>query len=166
MGGGEKSGLARLRRAGGLPPGERPTPHLLWDRAGAGPMTTFSSLLFVGTTGRSVPPRSSRRNAVIGPPAARSRNLRCAPISRGLVLSCDPRGRRDGCAAPAAAAPGLCCGPRYAAIWRPQAVAISRRLAVLATRPCATAARRLKAPGDGRKIRNPKSEIRNSFGED
>jgi hypothetical protein len=30
---------------------------------------------------------------------------------------------------------GFCCGPRSAAIWRPQADAISRRLAALATKP-------------------------------
>jgi len=129
-------------------------------------------------------PRSSRRNAPRGPNSSRSRNLRFAPIPRGLVQSCYPRGRRGGFAAPGAVATGLYCGPRYATIWRAQARTISRRLAALATRPSATAPRRLRAPRGrwrqkvsatqnsklrtqnfwglgGRKIRNPKSEIRN-----
>jgi len=37
----------------------------------------------------------------------------------------------------AAALSGFCCAPRCAAIWRPRAGTISRRLAVLATKPCA-----------------------------
>jgi len=78
-------------------------------------MTTFSSLCSIGTITRSVPPHSSRRNAVIGPTAARSLRLRFAPTPRGLVQSCYPRGRRGGFAAHGAVAPGLCCGPRYAA---------------------------------------------------
>jgi hypothetical protein len=41
----------------------------------------------VGTTRRSVPPRSSRRNAPRGPISSRSRNLRYAAVSRGLILS-------------------------------------------------------------------------------
>ena len=88
-----------------------------------------------------------RRARRVRATSARSRNLRCAPIPRVALLSCYPQGRRGGFAAPAAAAPGLCCGPRYDAIWRSQATAISRRLAALATRPSATAPRRLKAPG-------------------
>jgi len=112
--------------------------------------------------------RSNRRNTVIGPTAARSRNLRCAPIPRGLVRSWSLRGRRGGFAAPAAAATGLCCGPRYAAIWRSQATAISRRLAALATRPSATAPRRLKAPGARRDpvsvTQNSKLRTQNSAG--
>ena len=36
-------------------------------------------------TTRSIPPRSGRRNDVIGPPAARSRNRRCTPIPRGAA---------------------------------------------------------------------------------
>jgi len=152
------SPAARLWRAGGLLPAERPTPLLSCDRAGAGPMTTFSFLCSIGTITRSVPPRSSRRNAVIGPTAARSRNLRCAPVSRGPVQSFNFRGRRGGFAAPGAVSPGLCCGPRHAAIWRSQAIAISRRLAALATRPYATAPRRPWAPRTPRHFpprRNP-----------
>ncbi len=61
-------------------------------------------------------PRSSRRNAPRGPISSRSRNLRFAAIPRGLVRSWGAGGRRGGFAAPAAAAPGLCCGQRYAAI--------------------------------------------------
>jgi len=52
---------------------------------------------------------------------ARSRNLRFTPIPRGVVLSCFPRGRRGGFAAPAAAATDLCYGPRYEATWRANA---------------------------------------------
>jgi len=100
--------------AGYLLPNDAP-PHLFCDRAGAGPMTTFSSLCSIGTITRSVPPHSSRRNAVIGPTAARSLRLRFAPPPRGLVQSCYPRGRRGGFAAHGAVTPGLCCGPRYAA---------------------------------------------------
>jgi len=137
------SNAARLRRACGLLPAERRTPHLVCDRAGAGPMTTFSSFCSVGTITRSVPPRSSRRNAVIGPTAARSLRLRFAPAPRGLVQSFNVRGRRGGFAAPAAVSPGLCCGPRYEAIWRAQARTSWPRLAALATRPSSTAARRL-----------------------
>jgi len=92
---------------------------------------------------------SSRRNAPRGPISSRSRNLRCAAVSRGLVRSCNPRGRCGGFAAPGTAAAGLCCGPQYAAIWRSQATASSRRLAALATRPSATAPRRLEAPRGG-----------------
>jgi len=121
--------------------------------------------------------RSSRRNASRGPNSSRSRNLRFAAIPWGAVLSCCPRGRRGGCAAHGAVATGLCCGPRYAATWRSQATAISRRLAALATRPSATAPRRLWLSGRGFKeeggrsefrlrfqLRRDKSEIRNSGG--
>jgi hypothetical protein len=66
-------------------------------------------------------PRSSRRNAARGPISSRSRNLRCAPIPRGFVLSFNTRGRRGGFATPAAAATALCCGPRYAVIWHAKA---------------------------------------------
>jgi hypothetical protein len=66
-------------------------------------------------------PRSSRRNAPRGPNSSRSRNLRFTPIPRGVVLSFSPRGRRGGFAAHGAVAPGLCCGPRYAAIWHANA---------------------------------------------
>jgi len=37
-------------------------------------------------TTRSIPPRSGRRNDVIGPPAARSRRLRFAPAPRGAAV--------------------------------------------------------------------------------
>jgi len=137
------------------------TPLPIWDRADSGPLAAFSSFRSVGMAGRPIPPRSSRRNAPRGPISARSRNLRCAAVSRGLVLSFGARGRRGGCAAHGAAAPGLCCGQRYAAIWRSQATAISRRLAALATRPSATAPRRLGLPGWAFKPRDVKSEIRN-----
>ena len=66
-------------------------------------------------------PRSSRRNASRGPNSSRSRNLRCAAIPRGLVQSFSTRGRRGGFAAHGAVATGLCCGPRYAAIWHANA---------------------------------------------
>jgi hypothetical protein len=137
------------------------TPLPVLDRADSGPLAAFSSLRSIGMITRSVPPRSSRRNAVIGPTAARSRNLRCAAIPRGAVLSCSPRGRHGGCAAPGAVVSDLCCGPRYAAIWRAQARTISRRLAAVATRPSATAPRRLGLPGIGCRLRDVKSEIRN-----
>ncbi len=153
------SNTARLRRAGGLHPSEAAPPPCMGSRRFRTSGRVFLPSL-VGTTGRSVPPRSSRRNAPRGPISSRSRNLRYAPVSRGAVLSCDPRGRRGGFAAPAAAATGLCCGPRYAAIWRSQATAISRRLAALATRPSAPAARRLKAPGGG--TQNSKLRTQNS----
>ena len=113
--------LARLRRAGGLLPAERRTPHLYCDRADSGPLAAFSSLCSVGTITRSVPPRSSRRNAPRGPISSRSLRLRFAPAPRSLIQSCYPRGRRGGFAAHAAAAAGLCCGPRYAAIWHANA---------------------------------------------
>jgi len=129
--------------------GQGRTPLPIWDRADSGPLAAFSSLRSVGTITRSVPPRSSRRNAPRGPISSRSRNLRCAAVSRGLVRSCNPRGRCGGFAAPGTAAAGLCCGPQYAAIWRSQATASSRRLAALATRPSATAPRRLEAPRGG-----------------
>jgi len=109
----------------------------------------------VGTTERSVPPRSSRRNAPRGQNSSRSRNLRFAPISRGVVQPFSPRGRRGGCAAHGAVAPGLCYGPRYAAIWRSQATTISRRLAALATRPSATAPRRLWASREEPRLSGP-----------
>ena len=71
------------------------------------------------------------------------------------------------CAAHGAAAAGLCCGPRYTASWRAQARTISRHLAALATRPSATAPRRLEAPslgpklgGGGAAFRIPNSEFR------
>ena len=84
----------------------------LLDRADSGPLAAFSSLRSVGMAGRPIPPRSSRRNAPRGPNSSRSRNLRCAPVSRGPVQSCYPRGRRGGCAV----ATGLCCGPRDEAL--------------------------------------------------
>jgi len=171
------SNAARLRRAGGLLPAERRNPHPVLDRADSGPLAAFSSLRSIGTITRSVPPRSSRRNAPRGPNrrrqrselkphpkeeamshalaavlrrarraranSSRSRNLRFAPIPRSPVQSLSVRGRRGGFAAPGAATSGLCYGPRYAATWRSQATAISRRLAALATRPSTTAPRRL-----------------------
>jgi len=91
-------------------------------------------------------PRSGRRNAPRGPNSSRSRNLRFAPIPRGLAQSFSIRGRRGGFAAPGAVVPGLCCGQRYAAIWRSQATAISRRFTALATTPSAAAPRRLETP--------------------
>jgi len=97
------------------------TPHPVLDRADSGPLAAFSSIHSIGTITRSVPPRSSRRNAPRGPNSSRSRNLRCAPIPRGAVQSCYAQGRRGGCAAPAAVSPGLCCGPRYAVIWHADA---------------------------------------------
>jgi len=93
--------------------------------------------------------------------AARSLRLRYASAPRGLVQSWKARGRRGGFVAPAAVAPGLYYGPRYAAIWRSQATASSRRLAALATKPSATAPRRLWIPGGGCKLGGGKSEIRN-----
>jgi len=140
------------------------TPLPIWDRDDSGPLAVFSSLCSVGMAGRPIPPHSSRRNAPRGPISSRSRILRCAPIPWGLVQSFNARGRRGGCAAPASVSPGLCCGPRYAAIWRAQARTSSRRLAALATRPSATAARRLWVPGGGRKpgggrVENSKFEI-------
>ena len=188
-------------RAFGAPAGcirAGPYPSPLWDRADSGPLAAFSSLPSIGMITRSIPPRSSRRNAPRGPNrrrqrselkphpkeeamshalaavlrrarraranSSRSRNLRFAAIPRGAVLSCYPRGRRGGYAAHAAVAAGLCCGPRYAAIWRPQARTSSRRLAALATRPSATAPRRLGLPGGGCKLGDGKTEIRNFVG--
>ncbi len=114
----------------------------------------------VGTTGRSVPPRSSRRNAPRGPNSSRSRNLRFTPIPRGAVLSCYSRGRRGGFAAPAAVAPGLCCGPRYAATWRANAHQLTTPRG-----PRDEALRNSATPigGSGRRIQigDGKSEIRN-----
>jgi len=115
------SSATRLRRAGGLLPAERRPPTLsviapipdLWPRFPPSARSGWPD-------GRSLP-RSSRRNAPKGPNSSRSRHLRFAPVSRGVVQSCHARGRRGGCAAHGAAAPGLCCGPRYAAIWRAQA---------------------------------------------
>jgi len=160
-------------RAFGAPAGcirAGPYPSPLWDRADSGPLAAFSSLRSVGMAGRPIPPRSSQRNALAAvlrrarrarTTSARSRNLRFAAIPRGVVLSCYPRGRRGGYAAHAAVAADLCCGPRYAAIWRPQARTSSRRLAALATKPSATAPRRLGLPGGGCKLGAGKSEIRN-----
>jgi len=58
-------------------------------------------------------------------PGAQTRRDRSASASLrlrgGLVQSCYPQGRRGGFAAPAAAATGLCCGPRCAAIWHANA---------------------------------------------
>ena len=49
-------------------------PPLCVDRADSGPLAAFSSLRSIGTITRSVPPRSSRRNAPRGPNSSRSRN--------------------------------------------------------------------------------------------
>ena len=81
--------------------------------------------------------------ATPGPPAARSRRLRFTPAARGETD--DVATQRS---APhlrcswLAALSGFCCGPRWVAIWRPFPVAISRRLAVLATKSFARRARR------------------------
>ena len=53
-------------------------------------MTSFSSLRIVGMTTRSIPPCSSRRNAVIGPPTARCESSAFA----GALGLLSPRGRR------------------------------------------------------------------------
>ena len=146
------SPAARLQRAGGLHSSKAAPSTLYWiapipDLWPRFPLSSRSGW----PDGLSLP-RSSRRNAPRGPISSRSRNLRCAPIPRGFVLSFNTRGRRGGFATPAAAATALCCGPRYAAIWRAQARTISRRLAALATRPSATAPRRLGLPGGGSKL--------------
>ena len=66
--------------------------------------------------------RTSRRAGGLLPSRSAPLTLNwIAPIPRGLVQSFYARGRRGGFAAPAAAAPGLCCGPRYAAIWHANA---------------------------------------------
>jgi hypothetical protein len=75
--------------------GIRHTTPFCFHRAGSGPLTPFSFLRIVRTTTRSVRPRSSRRNAVIGPLAARSLRLRCAQASRALRLRSRMRGRRS-----------------------------------------------------------------------
>jgi len=152
--------LARLRRAGELHSSKAVPPTLyviapipdLWPRF---PPSTRSGW----PDGLSLP-RSSRRNAPRGPNSSRSRNLRCAPIPRGLVQSFNARGRRGGFAAPAAVATGLCCGPRYAAIWHADAhqLTTSRGPRDEALRNSATptggSGRRIQAWG--RQIRNPK----------
>ncbi len=93
-------------------------PPFEWNRTGAGPLTPFSSHRIVGMAARPIPPRSGRRNDVIGPPAARSRRLRFAQAPRGaaaLVVSrrSAPHLRRSWLAALS----GVCCGPRCVAIW-------------------------------------------------
>jgi len=101
------SPAARLRLTGGLHPAERRTPHLSCDRADSGPLAAFSSIRSIGTITRSVPPRSSRRNAPRGPNSSRSPGT---PEVGGFAAP-----------AAAAAATGLYCGPRYAAPCRAQA---------------------------------------------
>ena len=88
--------------------------------------------------------------ATSGPTAARSRRLRSAPAPRGLAVCVATqrsalRLRRSWLVALS----GFCCGPRGAAIWHPLAGTISRRLAVLATKPIARRARRLSVPREG-----------------
>ena len=140
-------------------------PHLVCDRADSGPLAAFSSLLSVGTITRSVPPRSSRRNAPRGPNSSRSRNLRFAAVSRGLVQSCYARGRRGGFAAHGAVTTGLCCGPRYEIIWHADAHQLTPSHGpgdeALRNSATPTVDSRWRMQAEGRQIRNPKSEIRN-----
>ncbi len=154
--------LARRRAAFGR--ADAPLP--IWDRADSGPLAAFSSLRSVGMAGRPIPPRSSRRNAPRGPNSSRSLTLRCALVSRGLVQSFSIRGRRGGCAAPGAAATGLYCGPRYAAIWHANAHQLTTprgpRNEALRNSATPTGTPRQRIQAEGRQIRNPKSEIRNS----
>ena len=113
-------------------------PSPTWNRAGAGPLTPFSSLRIVGMTTRSIPPCSGRRNDVIGPPAARSRRLRFAPAPRGAAVRSQPRGRRRAYGAHGSprfrASAAVRDAPRSGARQR---ATISRRLAFLATNPFA-----------------------------
>ncbi len=153
-------------RACGAPAGcIRARPHPLppvWDRVDSGPLAAFSSLHSSGRpdglsllapVGETHPEAQSRRDRETSA-TLRFRGVSYCPFSA--------RGRRGGFAAHGAVATGLYCGPRYAAIWRSQATAISRRLAALATRPSATAPRRLRLPGGGFKLGDVKFEIRNS----
>ncbi len=108
---------------------------------------------FVGMITRSIPPRLCRSSR----PQAQSRRDTKSPLELrfrdGELPLVSARGRRGACGACVLDLPalreravvdssglvrplslsGFCCGPRYAAIWRPRAVAISRRLAALAT---------------------------------
>jgi hypothetical protein len=115
---------------------------------------------FVGMITRSIPPRLCRSSR----PQAQSRRDTKSPhelrFRDGALPSVSARGRRGAYGASVLGLPvfrkralvkppclvrplsfsGFCCGPRYAAIWRPRAVAISHRLAVLATKPVTPAA--------------------------
>ena len=137
------------------------TPLPIWDRADSGPLAAFSSVRSIGTITRSVPPRSSRRNAPRGPNSARSLRLRFAPAPRGLVQSFSIRGRRGGCAAHGAAVTGLCYGPRYAAIWHAKArqLITSRdpRDEALRNSGAPTVGSRQRVQAGGRQMQNSKS---------
>jgi len=154
---------ARLWRAGGLhssrtaPPslyGIAPIPDL-WPRFPPSARSGWPDGLSLR--------RSSRRNTPRGPNSSRSRNLRCAAVSRGAVLSLSARGRRGGFAAHGATATGLCCGPRYAAIWSADAhhMTTSRGPSDEALRYSATPteASRHRIQAEGHQIRNSKFEI-------
>ena len=105
--------------------------------------------------------RRARRARAI---SSRSRNLRFAAVSRGLVLSWIARGLRGGFAAPAVAAAGLYCGPRYAAIWHANAhqLTTSRgpRDEALHTSGAPTEGSERKVEAEG--VRNSKLKTKNS----
>ena len=108
------SPAARLRRAGGLRSNWAAPPTLYWIAPIPDLWPRFPPSTRSGWPDGLSFPRSSRRNAPRGPKSSRSRNLRFAAIPRGAVLSCYPRGRRGGFAAPGAVATGLCYGPELA----------------------------------------------------
>jgi len=158
--------LARLRRAGGLPPTERRTPHPVWDRADPGPLAAFSSLRSVGMAGRPIPSslqsekRTQRPNLV----AIAESPFHSDSAGRGSVLL-PPRSARR------LRRPRRC---RYGPLLRP---AIHRKLAVASDHhlttsrgprneaprnsgtPTVDSLRRMQLGGGKFEIRNSKFEI-------